>query len=127
MAELASYIIASPRTIQLTAASVTRGVRVVRNSSGLCAVTTAAIRGDYVTMTTGAASESIQACSMFEGAKVPAMFDGAIAVGDLVYAGANGKFSPTATSAVCVGRCTLAASGDNVLGEVELFSGLTTV
>lgn len=121
MAELATYRGVNPATINLTNVAVTRGVRVVRASTGLCAVTDATKRGDYVTLTSGAASDTIAAVPMGDGGKVPAMASEAATVGALAYAAASGKFSVTSTNAAVCGRWTLAASGDGVLGEVELF------
>ena len=118
MAEMATYVGIEPRTINLTAAAVSRGVRVTRNSSGLCAVEGAAARGDYVTLVAGAASESISAASTNGGGKVPALASEASTVGGLAYAAAGGKFAASGT--VVLGRWTQAASGDGVLGEVEL-------
>lgn len=122
MAEMATYVGIEPRSINLTAAAVSRGIRVTRNSSGLCAAQDATKKGDYVTLQSGAASETISAASLGGGGKVPALASEAVAVGDLAYSAAAGKFSKTSTSAVLVGRWTQAASGDGVLGEVELFN-----
>jgi hypothetical protein len=122
MAELATYIGVTPVSVALTAAAIGRGVRVTRNSSGLCAATAIGTRGDYVTLREGVASEVIPAVSAGSPAKVPALASEAVAVGDLAYSAANGKFSKTSTDAVLMGRWTLAASGDGVLGEVQLFS-----
>lgn len=124
MADLATYIGVTPRSINLTNAAIVRGVRVTRNSSGLCAVADATIRGEYVTAQSGAALETIQAFSMADGGKVPALANEACAVGDAAYAGASGKFSKTSTNAAVLGRWTLAASADGVIGEVELLSVL---
>lgn len=118
MAELATYAGIQPRSINLTAAAVSRGVRVTRNSSGLCAAEGASARGDYVTLQAGAASESIAAASIGSGGKVPALASAAATVGGLAYAAAGGKFAPTGT--VVLGRFTQAAAGDNSLTEVEL-------
>lgn len=122
MAELATYLGVTPVTITLTAVAAARGVRVTRNSSGLCAVTGIGTRGDYVTLRDGVASEAISAVPSGTPAKVPALASEAAAVGDLAYSAASGKFSVTSTNAVLMGRWTLAASGDGVLGEVELFT-----
>lgn len=124
MAELATYIGITPRSINLANTAVVRGVRVSRASTGLNAVADATTRGDYVTLTAGAALETIAVASMADGGKVPALASEACAVGDAAYAAAAGKFSKTSTNAAVLGRWTLAASGDNVLGEVELLSVL---
>lgn len=121
MANPASYEAAAPRTINLTAAAVSRGVRVALNGSGLCAAAAVGVRGDFVTAQAGAASESIAAFGTQSG-RVPALASEAVAVGDTAYSAASGKFSKTSTNAVLMGVWTLAASGDGVLGEVELQS-----
>lgn len=122
MADLATYLGVSPQTVTLTAASAARGVRVIRNSSGLCAVADATARGDYVLLRDGAASEAIDAVPAGTPAKVPALASEASTVGALAYAAAAGKFSVTSTNAALMGRWTLAASADGVLGEVMLTS-----
>jgi hypothetical protein len=91
------------------------------NSSGLCAVTSATTRGDYVLAQDGAASGVIAAYDAQSGI-VPALASEAAAVGDLAYAAASGKFSVTSTDAALMGRWVQAASGDGVLGAVKLFS-----
>lgn len=121
MAELACDTGASLLTVTLTAASAVRGVRVTMNSSGLCAVTSATTRGDYVLAQDGAASGVIAAYDAQSGI-VPALASEAAAVGDLAYAAASGKFSVTSTNAALMGRWVQAASGDGVLGAVKLFS-----
>ena len=45
-------------------------------------------------------------------------------IGDSAYSAASGKFSKTSTNAVLCGKWVLAASGDGVLGEVELLNPL---
>lgn len=120
MAELATYVGIAPRTIKSTNVAQARGVRVVRDSSGTTAVADATVRGDYVTLQAIEASAYGQACNAAGGGKVPALASEAVAVGDLAYAAAAGKFSKTSTNAALMGRWTLAASGDGVLGEVEL-------
>jgi hypothetical protein len=122
MAELASYVGITPRTIANGTTDLVRGVRVTRNSSGVCAVADASTRGDYVTLHAITASEYGAAASMADGGKVPALASEACAVGDTAYAAAAGKFSKTSTNAAVCGRWTLATTGDGVLGEVELLS-----
>jgi hypothetical protein len=122
MAELATYVGIEPRTAIATNVAQARGVRVTRNSSGVTAVADATTRGDYVTLTDIAASSAGQVASLSGGGKIPALASEATVVGDLAYAAAAGKFSKTSTNAALLGRWTLAASGDGVLGEVELFS-----
>lgn len=122
MAEMATYVGIEPRTILASSVAQARGVRVTRNSAGATAIQDATLRGDYVTLTAIEASSVGQAASMSGGGKVPALASEATTVGDIAYAAASGKFSKTSTSAAVVGRWTLAASGDGVLGEVELES-----
>jgi hypothetical protein len=122
MAELASYIIANPQTVIPSAVAVVRGARYLLASTGLVAITDNSIRGDYVALTAAAASEPFQAASMSEPGHVPALASEATVVGDLAYSAASGKFSKTSANAVLVGRWKQAASGDGVLGVVELFT-----
>lgn len=124
MAEMTSYVGIVPRTVIPSAVALVRGVRVARASTGLVAVSDATVRGDYVTITSCAASEPVQVCSMQDGSKVPALASEAAAIGDPAYSAASGKFSKTSTNAVLCGKWTLAASGDGVLGEVELLNPL---
>ncbi len=119
MAEMATYAGPSERT-GIANAALVRGVRVTRNSSGTLDVTAAATRGDYVTAQDIAAAKAGQVFESTHG-KVPALASEATLVGDTAYGAASGKFSKTSTNAAVMGRWTLAASGDGVLGEVELF------
>lgn len=119
MAEMATYAGAKPRTITANAA-LARGLRVTLNSSGTCDVQDASAAGDYVTLQAVEALKTGAAVNIASGCKVPALASEATTVGDAAYAAASGKFSKTSTNATLVGRWTLAASGDNVLGEVEL-------
>lgn len=73
-------------------------------------------------LTSAAASEPFMGASMQDGGKVPALASEATVVGDLAYSAADGKFSKTSANAVLVGRWTMAASADGVLGEVELLN-----
>lgn len=123
MAELASSIGVIPITINATAVDIQRGMRVTRNSSNLFAATPdATTRGDCVAQVFIPASTNGVGAPSTTG-KSPALFDGAIAVGAIAYTSATaGLFSPTSGGgALVMGRCTLAASGANVLGEVQLF------
>lgn len=122
MALQATYAGIEPRSITATSVAQARGVRVTRNSSGVCAVADASTRGDYVTLQAIVADGVGEAASMSGGGKVVALASEAVAIGDLAYAAAAGKFSKTSTNAALCGRWTLAASADGVLGEVELFS-----
>jgi hypothetical protein len=119
MAEMASYLAVDPITITANATLV-RGVRVSLNSSGTCDVADATTAGDYVTLTAIEAAKPGTAVNTAGGGKVPALASEAVAVGDAAYAAAAGKFSKTTTNATLLGRWTLAASGDGVLGEVLL-------
>lgn len=121
MAEMTSYIGIDPRTVTATAVALARGVRVIRNSSGFVAVADNTVRGDYVTLEDIEADGNGAAASASDGGKVPALASEASAAGDLAYAAADGKFSVTSTDSALMGRWTVAASGDDVLGEVELF------
>lgn len=120
MAELASYIGIEPLTIKATAVAQARGIRVTLNSDNETAKSAIGVRGDYITLGAIAASEYGVAAATGCGGKVPALASEAVAVGDLAYSAADGKFSKTSTNAVLMGRWTLAASGDGVLGEVLL-------
>lgn len=122
MAEMATYVGVTPRTVIATNVAIGRGLRVVKDSSGTVAVAGIGVRGDYVTIADIEASKPGMACSMADGAKVPAVASEACAVGDDAYSAASGKFSKTSTNAVYCGRWSLAASADGVLGEVELAS-----
>lgn len=122
MAEIATYINATPRTILLTAAAVARGLRVIRSSTGACAVADATARGDYMTLDDIPASSYGRGQSMSGPAEVPAVASEAVVVGDLAYAAAAGKTSKTSTNAALVGRWTQAASADGVLGTVQLLA-----
>jgi len=116
----ASYIGIVPRTAIPTAVALVRGVRVTKDTNGTVAVSALGVRGDYVTITSCDASEPVQVASMQGGGKVPALASEAATVGAAAYSAAAGKFSVTATDAILVGKWTMAASGNNVIGEVEL-------
>lgn len=129
MAEMTSYVGIQPRTVIPSAVALARGVRVVRASTGLVAVTDAATRGEYVTLTSCAASEPVATAAMESGGKVPAlaaasMTNGTTAIGETAYAAASGLFSNVSTSAAVVGKWTT-ITADSTLGEVELLSPLT--
>lgn len=122
MAEMATYVGVTPRTIKVGASNLSRGFRVTLDSSNLAAVTDAATRGGFVTMIDGVVGENIEACSMSEGAKVPAYAgEASVDAGDLAYAFAGGKFGVTSTNAALLGRWTT-TTAVNTLGEVELCS-----
>lgn len=120
MAEMATYIGIRPRTI-LANAALGRGIRVSLNSSGSCDASAITDAGDFVTLMALEAAKTGTAASMHGGGKVPAQASEAVAVGDPAYTAAAGQFSKTSgSSAVLVGKWSLAASGASVLGEIEL-------
>lgn len=122
MPDPSTYIGVEPVTIKATAVAQARGIRVTLNSSGETAKSAIGVRGDYVTMQAIGASEVGLATFTSGGGVVPALASEAVAVGDLAYSAADGKFSKTASGAVLMGRWTQAASGDGVLGQVLLNS-----
>lgn len=124
MAELATYRGCEPVTIKAGASALARGVRVTRQSNGTCIVQDATAGGDYVTLAAIPAATYGPAQPMGKGGKLPVLASEAVVVGDAAYSAAAGKGSKTATDAVVIGRWTQAASGDGVLGEVELKSVL---
>jgi len=119
MAEMATYRAVAPVTITANAALV-RGIRVSLTSAGVCDAGDATVLGEYVTLQAIEAAKVGAAVNMHGGGKVPALASEAVAVGDPAYSAAAGKFSKTSTNATLLGKWTLAASGDGVLGEVEL-------
>ncbi len=128
MAELSTYLGVQPITVKLTAVAVVRGVRLQLDSSGTCAVTGAnTIRGDYVSMQAGAASEYILATNMQSGLIMalagPALTNNTTAIGETAYAVATtGEFTnSSASSAVAVGRWTT-VTANSTLGSVQLFT-----
>ncbi len=128
MAELATTIGIKPQTARLTAVAVARGVRLALDSSGTCAVTGAnTIRGDYVTLQSGVASEVIAVTNMQDGQVMalagPALTNNTTAIGEVAYAVATtGTFTnSSASSAVAVGRWTSVTANDQ-LGSVQLFT-----
>lgn len=127
MALLASYVGVEPRTIlNSTAAELARGIRVALASTGLCAAADNTVAGDFVTgqiipiSVSGATPKAGLAFSLKGGGKVPMVASEAVAVGDPAYAAAAGKASKTSTNAILLGKWSMAASADGVLGEVEL-------
>lgn len=129
MADPATYVGIEPRTVPLSAASVSLGVRLTRASTGLCAVANAATRGEFVSLQAGAASEYIACAGMQSGGRVPAlcaasMTNGTTAIGETAYGAANGLFSNVSTSAAVIGKFTT-VTADSTLGEVELISPIT--
>ena len=123
MAEMATYVGIVPRTIITGATALARGVRVTKDSAGVCAVAVDTVRGDFVTLVPGAIGEAIAAVSMSDGGKIVALAgEAGVDAGDTAYAFANGKFGVTSAGGVAiVGRWTT-TTAINTLGEVELFS-----
>lgn len=120
MAEMATYVGIKPRTI-LANAALGRGLRVSLNSSGSFDASAITDAGEMVTLTAIEAAKVGPAVSIHAGGKVPAQATEAVAVGDPAYTAAAGQFSKTSgSSAVLAGKWSLAASGANVLGEIEL-------
>lgn len=124
MADFATYIGVIPQSVPLDSSAVARGLRVTRGTNGLFTVQDATARGDMVTLRDGVASEVVDGAPMGTPAKVPALAGEATTVGATAYSFAGGKFGVTSSGAVIVGRWTVAASGNGVLGEVQLLSAL---
>ena len=102
--------------------------RLALDASGTCAVTGAnTIRGDYVAMQDGAASQPILAASMQTGLvnalAGPALTNNTTAIGETAYAVATtGTFTNSnAASAVAVGRWTT-VTANSKLGSVQLLT-----
>lgn len=122
MAEMASYVAIEPRTIIVGASTVAKGFRVTKDSTGVCAVADATIRGEFVTLATGLTGEAICAVDTASGGKCIAYAgEASVDAGDLAYAFAGGKFGVTSTNAALMGKWTT-TTAVNTLGEVELFS-----
>lgn len=121
MADIQTYLGATPKSCPLGASAVARGLRIVRGSDGLYTVAGVGVRGDFVTLRDAVASEVTAGCPSGTPASVPAVASEAITDGDLAYSAALGKFSKTSTNAVLMGRWSGAVSGDGVLGTVQLF------
>ncbi len=119
MAEMATYIGIEPRT-GIANAAIARGLRCLVNASGTLDLQDGTARGDFVAIHDIEAAKSGEVASLWGGGKVPALASEAVVVGDAAYTAAAGKFSKTSTSNVLVGKWILAASGNGVLGEVEL-------
>lgn len=121
MAELAGSIGANFEPCIATAVAIARGSRVTLDSSGTCAASDIGVRGDYITDSAVAASESFAGIPMQLGCRVAALASEATAIGDAAYSAASGKISKTSGGgAVLLGKWTQAASGDGVLGQVQL-------
>jgi hypothetical protein len=119
MAELAAAVGSQIYSVNLTAASVARAIRLTIDSSNTASASAIGVRGDYISAQAGAASETIGAYSMQNSGIVPATASEAIVAGDLCYSAANGKVSKSSGGgAVIVGKANTAASGDGVLFEL---------
>ena len=122
MAEMAANVGVVPRTIIAGAAAIARGLRTVLNASGTHDLAGATVRGEFVSAVDLAIGETGPAYETSGGGKVPAVAAVAVAIGDLAYSAANGRFTNVSTGAAYLGKWMLAASGAGVLGEVELES-----
>ncbi len=120
MALQSTYCGITPRTALPTSVAIALGVRVTFDSTGYVSAAAISVRGDYTTLQSCEGSIPVDVASMQGGGKVPALASEAVAVGDPAYSAASGKYSKTSTSAVLVGKWIEAASGDGVLGAVEL-------
>lgn len=120
MAELATNIGVVPQTILASTSAINRGLRTTLASDGTVSVSAIGVRGDYITVNDVAASSYGTGHACGTGAKISALASEAVAIGDLAYSAASGKFSKTSTNAVLMGRWVQAASGDGVLGVVQL-------
>ena len=103
-------------------------MRLALDSSGTSAVTGAnTIRGDYVSLQAGAASDVILVTNMQDGLVPalagPALTNNTTAIGEIAYAVATtGTFTnSSASSAVAVGRWTT-VTANSTLGSVQLFT-----
>lgn len=120
MAIQATYI-APLVTATTTAVDVALAIRVTLNSDGLVAASDIGVRGDYMTIQSIPASTAGEVASLQAGIYVPATASEACAVGDVAYSAASGKVSKsTGGGAVLLGKWTVAASGDGVIGQVLL-------
>jgi hypothetical protein len=120
MAELATNIGVVPQTILASTSAISRGYRVTLASDGTVSASAIGVRGDYIAVNDIAASSYGIGHACGTGAKISAVASEAVAVGDAAYSAASGKFSKTSTNAVLMGKWVQAASGDGVLGVVQL-------
>lgn len=124
MAEIATYRGIEPVTVIATAVAIARGIRVAKDSTGAVAAAGIGVRGDYVTLEAIPAS-GIGAAALLQQGSVPMVASEAVAIGDDAFSAADGKASTTSGGgAVIVGKWVQAASGDGVLGVVELMTVL---
>ena len=120
MAELATNIGVVPQTILASTSAISRGYRVTLASDGTVSASAIGVRGDYIAVNDIAASGYGTGHACGTGAKIAAIASEAVAIGDAAYSAASGKFSKTSTNAVLMGKWVQAASGDGVLGVVQL-------
>lgn len=121
MATQSTYNGVTPRTIIAGDVAIARGLRTVINTSGFHDLAGIGVRGDFIAMTDIEATKPGPAVVPQAGNKIPMVASEQTAVGDPAYSAALGKTSKTTGGgAVYLGKWTQAASGDGVLGEVEL-------
>lgn len=124
MASIATYRGIQPVTVIATAVAIARGVRVALDSDGLVAAAAISVRGDYVTLE-AIPADGVGLAALLQQGSVPMVASEAVVVGDDAYSAADGKCSTTSGGgAVIVGKWVQAASGDGVLGVVELLTVL---
>jgi hypothetical protein len=121
MATQATYVGIVPRTAIPSAVAIARGIRVtIATTTGLVAASAIGVRGDYVTLTSCAASEPVSVASLQGGGKVPMVASEDTTIGAAAYSAADGKTSVTSGGgAILLGKWTTATAADT-LGEVEL-------
>ena len=110
MAELATYIGIVPRT-GICSVDIARGLRCTYNPSGQLAIAGIGVRGDYVTLVDGKATETVAISSLSGGGKVAVQASVVVAAGDIAYSAASGQASNVVTGAQVLGRWTQPASG----------------
>ncbi len=110
----------SPVTITAGAIALVRGMRVIEDSTGVCAVAAAdaTVLGHYVTLQDIAIGEQGAAAAIGCGGAVPMVVNSAVVVGETCSAAAGGKVDNT--GAVVLGFFKTAASADGRLAVVEL-------
>lgn len=120
MAEIATYRAVESVTVRATGTAIAKGARVALNSDGEVAVAAIEVRGEYVTLQ-AIAADGVGLAALSQQGAVLAIASESVAIGDPAYSAASGKFSKTSGGgAVLMGKWTQAASGDGVLGQVEL-------
>lgn len=120
MAEIATYRGIQEATVIATAVAIGRGIRLAKDSSGTVAAAAITVRGEYVALEAIAAS-GVGLAALSQQGSVPMVASEAVAIGDVAYTAADGKASKSSGGgAVVIGKWIQAASGDGVLGVVEL-------